>query len=106
MYSLKNLFTKNPIQISGAVVTVLNALVLMEVWTPSTKVISGINVALISVLGLFVVSNTVNAAKLGEYQDDTLAAIQLGRDLQTEKVSQATTKKVAKAVTKKTVHDA
>ena len=66
IYSLKALLTRTPIQISGAVVTLLNAAIGVGwVHWDGTQV-GWANTALIALLGLFVNSTTTNTAKLQE----------------------------------------
>lgn len=65
-YSLKELGNRNPVQISGAVMTLVNLPIIGQVWHPEPEFVSGLNIALVAVLGLFVVAKTVNTAKLEE----------------------------------------
>lgn len=69
MYSIKNLLSKNPIQISAAVMSLVNLLLIVHVVDWSQEAIAAGNVALITVLGLFIVQNTVNSKKLSELQE-------------------------------------
>lgn len=63
-----NLMAKNPIQISGAVMAVLNFAIIMN-WVNMTDIqVAAANSALGAVLGLFITSNTVNSKKLEELQ--------------------------------------
>lgn len=66
MYSLKNLVTKNPIQISFAVICIVNFCVWMDWFDLTDNQVSGLNTAIVAVLSLFIVGNTVNATKLNE----------------------------------------
>lgn len=70
MYGLKNVLTKNPVQISGAVMAVVNLLIILSVFTMDGQAVAALNIALSSVLGLFVVANTTNTAKLEELSPD------------------------------------
>lgn len=68
--NLKNILSKEPVAIGGAVVAVLNALVLLNVVSLDVPQITGINIALVAVLGLLtrkaVTPNTnVFASKAG-----------------------------------------
>lgn len=75
MYALRNLLDKNPIQIAAAVVAVLNVFIIIGVLTCSAEAVAGVNVALVAVLSLFVVSKTVNSAKLHELADGDDGAV-------------------------------
>lgn len=66
MYSLKNLATKNPTQISGAVMGVVNVPIVAGWWTLAGPAVAAVNIALVGVLGLFVAATTTNTAKLNE----------------------------------------
>lgn len=68
MFSLKEIFNRNPIQISGAVLALANFAIIMD-WIDMTadQVAAG-NGALGAILGLFVVTKTTNTAKLEELQ--------------------------------------
>lgn len=71
IYSLKALLDKNPVQIAGAAMTILNVPILAG-WVHLTAVtVAALNPALVALLGLFVVSRTVNAASLTELDDAT-----------------------------------
>lgn len=70
MYSFKNVLQKNPIQISGAIITMLNVLVMAGAITLRGEVVAGINTALVVVLGLFVANTTANVAVLKELSGD------------------------------------
>lgn len=72
LYAIRNLLDKNPTQISAAVMAIVNLPILATWWTPPAAAVSGLNVALVLVLGLFVVTRTVNGAKLAELADSTL----------------------------------
>lgn len=66
MYGLRNILDKQPVQITGAVMSVLNlAVVAGWVHAASTTVAAG-NTALVLILGLFVNSRTTNTAVLHE----------------------------------------
>lgn len=67
MYSIKNLLSKNPIQISGVIVLALNFFIVMH-WLPTMTVeqLGILNSLLVAALGLFVVQTTTNTAKLNE----------------------------------------
>lgn len=66
MYSLKNLLAKQPVQISAAVVSVLN-LAIVAGWVHiSAATVAGANTSVVLVLGLFVGATTTNTAKLRE----------------------------------------
>lgn len=71
MYSVKNLVQKNPVQISGAVIAVLNVLIIAGWVVLDAKAVAALNTALIAVLGLFVSQATVNAAALRDAIDTT-----------------------------------
>lgn len=66
MYNLKSLFNKNPVQISGTVLAIVNFCIIMDWLEMSTEAVAGLNVLMGSLLGLFVTSTTVNSAKLEE----------------------------------------
>lgn len=66
MYALKNLLTKNPIQLSGAVMAVVNALIVVGAIHLSGDAVAVLNTSLVAVFGLFVSSTTVNSQKLTE----------------------------------------
>lgn len=78
MYRLGNIFDKNPIQISGAVMAVVNLPIIGQVWTPDPALVSGINTALVAVLGLFIVSKTTNSKALEEVDGAVVAAHEEG----------------------------
>lgn len=69
MYRLRNLLDKNPIQISGAVMALLNLLVIVDVVSVSADAVAASNTALILVLGLFVTTRTTNTAKLEDLSE-------------------------------------
>lgn len=69
MYSLKAVFTKNPIQISGVVMGGVNLAIIVDWLTLSADGVAALNIFLTGLLGLFVVTNTVNSAKLDELHD-------------------------------------
>lgn len=50
--NLKNLLSKEPVAIGSAIVAVLNALVLLGVMSLNVEQITGVNIALVAVLGL------------------------------------------------------
>lgn len=62
--SVKNILTKEPAVIAGAVTAVLNALVLLGVFTLTTEQLAGVNAALAAVLALCVRSAVTPNAKL------------------------------------------
>jgi len=66
MNIFNSLLTKNPIQISGAVMAIINFLIIMDWLEMTPDQVAALNVALVAVLGLFVVSTTTNTAKLEE----------------------------------------
>lgn len=66
MYALKNLASRNPIQISAAIMAIVNFLIIMDWIEMSPEGVAGLNTAIVAVLGLFVVSTTTNTAKLEE----------------------------------------
>jgi hypothetical protein len=66
MYMLQNLAAKNPIQISGAIMAIINFFIIMDWIDMSADGVAALNVALVAVLGLFVVNATTNTAKLDE----------------------------------------
>ena len=66
MYRLRNILDKNPIQISAAVVAVLNVPVVAGAISLTTETVGAMNVALVAVLSLFVSSKTANRAVLDE----------------------------------------
>lgn len=66
IYSLKALLTRTPIQISGGIVAILNAVILAGWWTLSVESVSAVNIIVVTVLGFFVNSTTTNTAKLVE----------------------------------------
>lgn len=70
MYSIKNLLSKNPIQISGVVMAIMNLAIIMDWIEMSADGVAALNTALVALLGLFVTSATVNSAKLDELSDD------------------------------------
>lgn len=65
-YSVKNLLDKNPAQVSAVVMAGVNLPILAGTWDPSVEFVSGLNLFVGSVLGLFFVSKTVNRAGLEE----------------------------------------
>lgn len=69
MYSLKSVLDKQPVAIAAAVIAVLNAFVIAGTVTLNAQSVSGINVALVAVLGLFVGNRTANKAVLNELAD-------------------------------------
>jgi len=66
IYNPKNVLDKNPIQISGAAMAVLNVPIVSGAINWSTPTVAAANVALVAVLGLFISSKTVNEATLKE----------------------------------------
>jgi len=84
MYSIRNLASKNPIQIAGVITAALNMLIWLEApWFRSLtdKQVGGLNTFAILLLGLFVGATTTNNAKLQEVNDAQLQAIDLGKQL-------------------------
>ena len=71
MYSLKNILDKTPIQLSGAIVGILNLGVLLDVVDLTADQVSGVNVGAVLLLGLFVSQKTANKAVLAEIQADS-----------------------------------
>jgi hypothetical protein len=71
MYSVKNLINKNPIQISGAVLAIMNWLVLMDWVELADKQVAGFNTALVAVLGVFIANKTENSESLRELEADS-----------------------------------
>lgn len=71
MYSLKALLTKTPVQISGAIIAIVNACIGADWITLSGKGVAAVDTILVMGLGLFVVSTTTNNAKLNELQDSS-----------------------------------
>lgn len=70
MYSPRNLLSKSPIVVAGAVVAVVNWLIIAGWWWSwDGKTVSGFNIALVSLLGLFVSSTTTNTAELHEWHE-------------------------------------
>lgn len=53
-YSPKNLLRKEPAVIAGAVIVVLQAVVMFGLFTMTTNQLAAVNAALVSVLSLFV----------------------------------------------------
>lgn len=66
LYSLKNVLDKNPIQLSGAAMAVLNVPIVSGAIDWSTATVAAANVALVAVLGLFISAKTSNDAVLAE----------------------------------------
>lgn len=67
MYSVKNILDKNPIQISGFVVVVVNFLILMG-WVSMTGTqVAGLNGVVVTGLGLFIANKTENKADLRHF---------------------------------------
>lgn len=66
-FSLKAVIDKNPIQISAAIMSVVNFAVAMA-WVHLTKNQTvALNLALFNVLSVFTISRTTNTAKLAEF---------------------------------------
>ncbi|MBS1836475.1 MAG: hypothetical protein JST64_02125 [Actinobacteria bacterium] len=63
-FSIKNIVTQEPAVISGAIVAVINALVLFGAVTATPDQIAGANVAMIAVLSLLVRQSVTPNAKL------------------------------------------
>lgn len=68
MYSVRSLLSKNPVTISGAVMAWVNLAVIAEWLTWDAKTVAALNIALVSTLGVFVISTTVNTSKLDELE--------------------------------------
>lgn len=66
MYKLKNLKDKNPIQVSGSVIAVVNFAIIMDFIDMTGEQVAGLNTGLIALLGLFVAAKTSNNASLEE----------------------------------------
>lgn len=66
--SFKNVLEKNPIQISAAVILVINFLIAAEVFTMKPLAVAALNSALVGVMALFVSNKTANKAVLNEMQ--------------------------------------
>lgn len=64
IYSPKNVLEKEPAVVSGAVVAVVNALVLLNVVTLGAEQLAGANVAMVAVLSLLVRQSVTPNAKL------------------------------------------
>lgn len=73
LYNVKNVFDKNPIQLSGAAMAVLNVPIVSGTLDWSTPTVAAANVALVAVLGLFISSKTSNDAVLQELADSAEA---------------------------------
>lgn len=63
-YSIRNVLTKEPAVISGAVLAVVNALVLLGAVAATSDQLAGANVAMVAVLSLFVRQSVTPNAKL------------------------------------------
>lgn len=64
--SPKNIFNKTPLQLSGAIVAVVNFLIINGTINMKAEAVSGLNLAMVSVLGLLVANKTANKAVLNE----------------------------------------
>jgi hypothetical protein len=69
MYSVKNLLTKKPAEITGALISLVDLAVVVNLFTISANGVAALNIALLGILGLFVTSNTVPTGGLQEVQD-------------------------------------
>lgn len=70
MYSIKSVLDKNPIQLSSAIMLLVNFLVIAHiVGHPDAETVAAGNGALIALLGLFVATKTANKAVLDELAD-------------------------------------
>lgn len=65
-YKWSEIGNRNPIQISGAIMGVVNLPIIGQLWKPDPAFVSGLNIALVGLLGLFVVAKTTNKAALAE----------------------------------------
>lgn len=57
---------KNPVQITGAIKSILNVLIIFTIVHWSADELASVMVALELVMGLFITSRTVNSSKLDE----------------------------------------
>lgn len=64
--SFKNVLNKTPLQLSGAVMGVVNFLIINDTIHMKVAAVSGLNLAMIGVFGLFVATKTANKAVLNE----------------------------------------
>lgn len=64
--SFNTFIDKNPVQITGAVKSILNVLIIFAIVHWSADELAAVMVALELVMGLFITSRTVNGAKLDE----------------------------------------
>ena len=78
MYSLRNVLKQSPVTIAGAVIACVNFLLIAGVVTLTAEAVSALNMAMVAVLGLFVVS-----AQAAARSDDQLKGIALGQQLPT-----------------------
>lgn len=69
LYNLKNVWNKSPIQLTVSVIAVVNFANIMNWLTMTGDQISGLNMALVAVLGLFIADKTSNDAVLQEMAD-------------------------------------
>lgn len=66
IYSLKAVLDKQPIQITGAVMAVMNIVVAADVWHPTAGLLAAINTGLTIMFGMFVGSKTANKRVLND----------------------------------------
>lgn len=66
MQALNTFIDKNPVQITGAIKSILNVLIIFTIVHWSADELASVMVALELVMGLFITSRTVNSTKLDE----------------------------------------
>lgn len=66
MYSVKNLINKNPIQLSTAVMAIVNFCIIVHWLTLHADAVAALNTVLVLVFGLFVTTQTTNTSKLND----------------------------------------
>lgn len=70
MYDPREILKRSPADIAGAVIVLLNVLVLTKVIEISTEALGGINIAIVTVLTLFYVKpSTISRTNLQSLQD-------------------------------------
>jgi hypothetical protein len=74
LYSLKNVLTKNPVEITGVVMSFVNLGVIVDIIDLSADSVSALNIALMGLLGLFVAKTTVSTTRLEEVSSAVMGA--------------------------------
>lgn len=90
MYSLKQFLKRSPSEIATGVIVLVNLGSLVSLYDISKDAVSGLNIALVTVLGLFYINKTtVNADSLSELKQAQDESFIFGTEMAAPVVGQA-----------------